>query len=63
MPAGRPVVIIKLRPGENRILKESEETVMVNRIVLNGISYHGSGAISAIVDEVKGCLLYTSRCV
>ncbi len=27
---------------------------MVNRIVLNGISYHGSGAISAIVDEVKG---------
>lgn len=26
---------------------------MVNRIVLNGISYHGKGAISSIIDEVK----------
>ncbi len=27
--------------------------IMANRIVLNGISYHGKGAISAIADEVK----------
>lgn len=27
---------------------------MANRIVLNEISYHGKGTISAIVDEVKG---------
>mgnify|MGYP003334137989 CR=1 FL=1 len=26
---------------------------MSNRIVLNGISYHGKGAISNIIDEVK----------
>ena len=26
---------------------------MANRIVLNGISYHGKGAIASIVDEVK----------
>ncbi|MEG1428839.1 MAG: iron-containing alcohol dehydrogenase, partial [Hydrogenoanaerobacterium sp.] len=26
---------------------------MANRIVLNGISYHGKGAISSIVDEAK----------
>ena len=27
---------------------------MVNRIVLNNISYHGAGAIKVIPDEVKG---------
>lgn len=27
---------------------------MANRIVLNGISYHGQGAIASIVDEAKG---------
>ena len=27
---------------------------MVNRIVLNETSYHGSGAIKEIVNEVKG---------
>ena len=27
---------------------------MTARIILNGTSYHGKGAISAIVDEAKG---------
>jgi lactaldehyde reductase len=34
-------------------MKIQEVTIMANRIVLNGTSYFGTGAIGSIVDEVK----------
>ena len=36
------------------MLKIKGRYYMVNRIVLNETSYHGSGAIKEIVNEVKG---------
>ena len=36
------------------MLKIKERYYMANRIVLNETSYHGSGAIKEIVNEVKG---------
>lgn len=42
-----------MRYRQKTIRKEREGIIMVNRFVLNGISYHGAGAIQEIPGIIK----------